>query len=156
MDEDERKGRKQQPKGGREIDVLGHIDGPDARTRTQIEDPSGHGIGNDGGAVQNLMPGDEEELVEDVHAILLLLQSMYHQFGSSLLPGRHAEWWSWVCVCVLCVLRKGGSTTREGMVWSHLITRIHIHAPHIAMKQPPILAVGGNIGRERTGVPDMP
>ena len=64
------------PEHGR--DLLGHVYGPDAGAGAEIQDAR-LGVRGQGGNVEVLVAGDEEELVEDVHTVLLLLRGRREQ-----------------------------------------------------------------------------
>ena len=57
--------------------VLGHVNRPDARPAAQVEDAGGPML-RDRGLVQVSSPGDEEQLVVDVHAVLFGLVTRVH------------------------------------------------------------------------------
>lgn len=112
-----------------EVDLLGHVNGPNACSAAYIKNAGLSPIRGHGSLVQLVPPCDEEQLMINVHAVLL---------------GLHNE-------CISANVVGEGIGRLAG--FTHLVARVHVHAASEAVVVSSIFQVvaRGRNGHSRMG-----
>jgi hypothetical protein len=141
--------------GGVELDLLCHVNGPDARSAAKVQDSRRIvGIVYYGGRVQQASARNLEDLVKDVHAIFLGLDEWLAECSRADLDVGGCGGVAGRSMCLSSTKQlarstwpsRQRSTAASTPTPTHLIARVHVHAATIAMVHSVVFRVVGQAG----------